>query len=289
MDSPAIGLIGAGALGRALALSLKAHGCNVVVVSSRSSGSAQALAAQVNGCRWAASPQETADSSDVVFITAPDSAISQVAGEVRWSSRHGVVHCSGAHTLDILRAAEVEGAAVASFHPYQTFACVSSPEDAVERFRGAAAAIEGAGWLRRYLGDLAGLLGCKAVFPDARDRALYHASAVMSCGHLAALTKVVVDMWKEMGVPEERALPIVVPIMQATLANIGSMGVEASVTGPAVRGDADTLGRHLGALEERLPQIAPLYRALARQSLLAVARKPSGPVAEELASLLDAP
>ncbi len=289
MDSPAIGLIGAGALGRALALSLKAHGCNVVVVSSRSSGSAQALAAQVNGCRWAASPQETADSSDVVFITAPDSAISQVAGEVRWSSRHGVVHCSGAHTLDILRAAEVQGAAVASFHPYQTFACVSSPEDAVERFRGAAAAIEGAGWLRRYLGELAGLLGCKAVFPDARDRALYHASAVMSCGHLAALTKVVVDMWKEMGVPEERALPIVVPIMQATLANIGSMGVEASVTGPAVRGDADTLGRHLGALEERLPQIAPLYRALARQSLLAVVWKPSGLVAEELASLLDAP
>ena len=287
MDSPAIGIIGAGTLGRALALCLKAHGCNVEMVSSHSAGSAEALAALLEDCRWASSPQEAADGSDVVFITTPDSAIDQVAGQVRWSSKHGVVHCSGAHTLDILQGAAHQGAAIGSFHPYQTFARVSSFEDAVQRFRGAGVAIEGDGWLAGFLENLAGRLDCRVVHVEARDRALYHASAVMSCGHLAALTKVVVDMWREMGVPEEDALPIIAPIMQTTLANIASGGVAASLTGPVVRGDGGTLGRHLDALEERLPDLAPLYRSLARQSLQAMDPEPSFAMAEDLAGLLD--
>ena len=287
MDAPVIGIIGAGTLGRALALCLKAHGCNVAVVSSRSPGSAEALAALVEGCRQAASLQEAADSADVVFITTPDSAIAQVAGQVRWSSGHGVVHCSGAHSLDVLQGAYQQGAAIGSFHPYQTFARVNTPEDAVERFRGAGVAIEGTGWLSGYLEDLAGSLGCRVVNVETEDRALYHASATMSCGHLAALAKVVVDMWREMGVPEEDALPIIAPIMQSTLANIASAGVAASLTGPAVRGDTETVGKHLGALEERLPELAPLYRSLARQSLLASRPDPSFPMAERLAVLLE--
>ena len=287
MDAPAIGIIGAGTLGRALALCLKAHGCKVAVVSSRSAGSAEALAALVEGCRQAASPQEAADGADVVFITTPDSAIAQVAGQVGWSSSHGVVHCSGAHTLDVLESASLQGASAGSFHPYQTFARVSSPEDAVQRFLGAGVAVEGSGWLAGYLEDLAGLLGGRVVHVEAGDRALYHASATMSCGHLAALAKVVVDMWREMGVPEEDALPIIAPIMQSTLANIASAGVAASLTGPAVRGDSETVGRHLGALEERLPGLAPLYRGLARHSLLAAGPDPSSPMAGELAGLLE--
>ena len=289
MDSPAIGIIGAGTLGRALALCLKAHGCNVEMVSSHSAGSAEALAALLEGCRWASSPQEAADGSDVVFITTPDSAIDQVAGQVRWSSKHGVVHCSGAHTLDILQGAAHQGAAIGSFHPYQTFALVSSSEEAVQRFRGAGVAVEGDGWLAGFLENLAGRLDCRVVHVEARDRALYHASAVMSCGHLAGLAKVIVDMWGEMGVSEEEALPIIAPIMQSTLANIASGGVAASLTGPVVRGDGGTLGRHLDALEERLPDLAPLYRTLARQSLLAIASEPSSGMAEDLAGLLDDP
>ena len=289
MNAPAIGIIDAGTLGRALALCLKAHGYDVAVVCSRSAGSAEALAALVEGCSWTESPQEAADGSDVVFMTTPDSAIAQVAGQVRWLSSHGVIHCSGAHSLDVLQAAASQGASVGSFHPYQTFACVSSPEDAVQRFHGAGVAVEGEGWLAGWLEVLAGLLGCRVVHVEARDRALYHASATMSCGHLAALAKVVMDMWREMGVPEEDALPIVAPIMQSTLANIASAGVAASLTGPAVRGDSGTVGRHLEAVEERLPGLAPLYRGLARHSLLAARPDPSSPMAEELAGLLEDP
>ncbi len=287
MEATAIGIIGAGALGRALALCLKTHGCNVAVVSSRSATSAEALADLVEGCGWTGSPQEAADAADIVFVTTPDSAIAQLASQVRWSSSHGVVHCSGAHTLDVLQDASLQGAFVGSFHPYQTFALVSSPEDAIQRFRGAGVAVEGTGWLAGYLEDLAGLLGCRVVQVEARDRALYHASATMSCGHLAALATVVLDMWRDMGVPEEEALPIIATIMQSTLANVASAGVAASLTGPAVRGDTETVGKHLGALEVRLPGLAPLYRSLARQSLLAARPESSCPMAEELAGLLE--
>ena len=35
------------------------------------------------------------------------------------------------------------------------------------------------------------------------------------------------------------------------------------LTGPAVRGDWETVEAHLDAIRERLPELEPLYRALA--------------------------
>ncbi len=289
MKAPSIGFIGAGTLGKALALSLKAKGCNVAAVFSRSRKSAENLASLINGCKCTASPQETADCCDVVFITTPDSAIAQVVNQVRWSPKHGVIHCSGSHTLEVLEHAALQGSAIGSFHPFQTFACVETHTGAAERFQGAGVAIEGTGWLCGYLDELAGLMGCKSVHPNADDRALYHASAVMSCGQLAALIKGVTDIWKEMGVPEEEARPIIVTLMKTTLANVASAGVGPSMTGPVVRGDIDTVRRHLRALESRLPRLVPTYRSLAKEELLVASSILPSKVAGEIADLLDGP
>ena len=286
-ERPSVSFIGAGRVAGVLAPEMARLGYPVAATASRSRESSERVAALV-GAR-AALAQEAVDAAELVFITTPDGAIGGVASQAHWRAGQSVVHCSGAHTLDILQSAAHQGAAIGSFHPYQTFALISSSEEAVQRFCGAGVAVEGDGWLAGFLENLAGRLGCRVVRVETRDRALYHASAVMSCGHLAALAKVVVDMWREMGVSEEDALPIIAPIMQSTLSNIASGGVAASLTGPVVRGDGGTLDRHLDALEGRLPDLAPLYRSLARQSLLAIASGPSSEMAEDLAGLLDDP
>ena len=266
-DDPRIGFIGAGTLGKGLALALASEGYRIVAVSSRSSSSAEDLAARITGCEALASSQELADRCDLVFITTPDEVINQVTSRVEWRRGQGVVHCSGAESLDVLESAARLGALTGSFHPFQTFACLETPEEAVERLEGITFSIEGQGWLLGFLEKIASQLGSGAIRPRPEDRAIYHASAVMSCGYLVALLKAAADMWQVMGVPPEEALSIVLPLAKSTLTNISRAGIDASVTGPLVRGDIPTLRSHLEALESRLPQLVPLYCSLSRESL----------------------
>jgi len=51
-------------------------------------------------------------------------------------------------------------------------------------------------------------------------------------------------------------------LLTATLDNTLRSGHDA-LTGPIARGDWSTVEAHLSALEERAPDLVPLYRALA--------------------------
>ena len=56
------------------------------------------------------------------------------------------------------------------------------------------------------------------------------------------------------------------PILRQTLANYASLGAADSFSGPIVRGDIDTVKRHLGALEST-PVARKIYAALARAAM----------------------
>ena len=120
------------------------------------------------------------------------------------------------------------------------------------------------------------------------SRALYHASAVLGCGYLAALLQVAVDSWLEMGFSDGEALAALLPLVETTVANIGKQGVAASVTGPVVRGDVGTIESHLAALSNSPPPALRVYQALTAASLpLAVQRGVyAGPV-EQIRALID--
>ena len=286
MDDPPIGFIGAGTLGKGLALALANRGYRVVAVSSRSLSSAEALAFLISGCEALPGPQEVADRCNLVFITTPDEAINQVVSQMEWQPSQGVVHCSGAAPLDVLEPVTRVGALTGSFHPFQTFACVETPEEAVERLEGTTFSVEGTGWLLSFLEEIACRLGGKAMFLKPEDRAIYHASAVMSCGYLVALFKAAADMWQVMGVPPEEALPIILPLAKSTLANLSRAGIDPSATGPVVRGDVATLKRHLEALEGNLPRLVPLYCSLSLESLPLARERVSGENLEAMDQLI---
>ena len=68
-----------------------------------------------------------------------------------------------------------------------------------------------------------------------------------------------------MGVPDPvRAMQ---PLQRATLDNVARLGPGVALTGPAVRGDAGTIERNLGAVAEVMPEAVPAYVALARVAL----------------------
>ena len=149
---PAIGFIGAGVLGKGLALALAAKEYRVVAAYSRSAVSAQQLADQVPGCRVVDSAQELSEAVDLAFITTPDWAISEVAASVTWRPGQGVAHCCGAASTEILKPASDQGAVAGALHPFQTFGGVTDSTEAVARLSEVTFAVSGQGWLGKSEG-----------------------------------------------------------------------------------------------------------------------------------------
>jgi len=182
--------------------------------------------------------------ADLVVICVPDSAIPEVAATVKvgpW-----VAHVSGATPLASLAPHERRF----SVHPLQTLSRAQGPE----QLDGAWAAVSGenpealerARWL-------AETLGLRPFELADTDRALYHAAAVIGGNFLVTLHRTASRLLDEVGAPPEA----IVPLMRRTIEN------EFELTGPIARGDWATVEAHLAALEERAPDLVPLYRAMA--------------------------
>ena len=276
-SDPAIGFIGAGVLGKGLALALTAKDYRLVAAYSRSAGSAQRLAAQTPGCRVVNSAQELSEAVDLAFITTPDRTIEEVAASVTWRPGQGVVHSCGAASTEILKPASDQGAVAGAFHPFQTLGGVTDSTEAAARLLGVTVAVSGQGWLEDFLWELAGKIGGRPVSIPDDDRPLYHAAAVLGCGHLTALLQAAVEVWQAMGFTSQQAMQSLYPICRATLDTAARDGTEAAATGPVVRGDAGTLRSHLEALFLRLPELVPVYCVLAAESLPLAASRGAGP------------
>lgn len=262
-----IGFVGAGVLGSGLALALRAAGWRVTAIASRTQSSAERAASLIDGCVAMGSAQQVADACDLVFITTPDSVIAEVSRAVTWRPGQGVAHCCGAASIELLDAAANAGAAVGAMHPFQTFAAIDGPDQAAERLKGVTFAISSTGWLAEFLPNLAESLGGHGIeIPDGM-RPLYHASAVLSCGYLSTLLDAAVELWTSMGFTEEDGVRAAVPLARATIEAIERQGPANAVTGPVVRGDAETVAAHLDLLSEHAAHLLPLYRQLTESSL----------------------
>ena len=279
------GFIGAGMTGNALAVRLSQKGWPVVAVSSRTLSSAQRLAKRVRNCQVCHTTQELADVAELVFITTPDDVIAQVCSEVRWHKKQSVLHCSGAHSVDILGPAKRLGAAVGSFHPLQTFADV---DQAIANLPGSTFALEAEEPLLSTLKELTHLLDGNWVELKPGDKVLYHAAAVFACNYLVTLVKLALDLWKDFGVSSKEATRALLPLLRGTINNIENIGLPDCLTGPVARGDLGTIERHLRALDAKNPSLLTTYKELGLQTIpIALAKgKVNEQKAEEMKTLL---
>ena len=280
-----IGFIGAGTTGTALAVRFSQKKCMVVAVSSRTLSSAQKLAGLMPNCHVCHTAQEVSDAAELVFITTPDDVIAQVCGEVQWHEGQNVVHCSGAHSIDILEPARKLGAAVGSFHPLQTFADV---DQAIDNLPGSTFALEAEEPLLSTLKELTLLLNGNWVELKPGDKVLYHTAAVFACNYLVTLVKLAVDLWLDFGVSSKEATRALLPLLKGTINNIDNIGLPDCLTGPVARGDSGTVVRHLSALEARNPSLLATYKELGLQTIpIALSKgKINEQKAEEMRALL---
>jgi predicted short-subunit dehydrogenase-like oxidoreductase (DUF2520 family) len=191
----------------------------------------------------------------IVFLAVPDAVIGDVAARVAASDPApavSFVHLSGALTLDVL--APLRGHAVGSFHPLQSFPFPREPE----AFRGITIAVDASTpALMRMLRRLARYLGARPRKVAAEERVLYHAAAVLASNLVLATFSEGVRQLRRIGWSEADATGALLPLLDGVVANIRHKGVLKSLTGPIRRGDAETVRRHLEALDR-----PDLYRIL---------------------------
>lgn len=258
-----IGIIGAGRVGTSLALSSFPNG-DVVAVSSRRAAQRDWLLRTAPKLKVVEKATEVAMLSDLVFITTSDAAIKPVCDGIDWQPYHHVVHCSGVLPLNVLASAKEAGAAVAGFHPLQTF-----PTNDSHRLLNISYAIDCededlADWLwdltRAYESEGFAIEGGPA-------HAAYHASAVLACGLLGGLVGISAELWRFAGIEREDALKMLSPMLRSTVDAIAEDGLPDAISGPYVRGDIETIRTHLEVTSEVNPDISRAYAALALAQL----------------------
>ncbi|MCU1302535.1 MAG: hypothetical protein JWQ87_2819 [Candidatus Sulfotelmatobacter sp.] len=267
-----IAIVGAGNLAGALATSLHAAGYRIDLIISRSSGAslrrARRLARQVGAS--AVTGVRAKIQSQVVWFCVPDSAIAGAAESLLevadWKNKVAL-HSSGALNSDELNVLRGRGAAVASVHPLMTFVNGARPPLATVPF-----ALEG---------DRKAVVIARSIVRDLRgvafnirkqQKGAYHAWGMFLSPLLTALLAASENVAAAAGVRGKTARERMLPILQQTLANYARLGAAGAFSGPLVRGDADTVKKHLKALQEdRGAQ--EIYIVLARAALGALPAK----------------
>jgi predicted short-subunit dehydrogenase-like oxidoreductase (DUF2520 family) len=263
---PRVVMVGAGNLGTALALALQRAGYSIEEVIARSRGAslqrAKKLARQVRAARG--STDLSGSSGELIWFCVPDAEIARasraLANIIEWKGRIAL-HSSGALSSDELQALRVRGAAVASVHPLMTFVRGARPSLAGVSFavEGDAAALRMA---RRVVRDLGG-----RAYPIRRqDKAAYHAWGTFASPLLTALLATTQQVAALAGVDPKEAKQRMMPILRQTLENYASFGAAGAFSGPIVRGDADTVKKHLRVLRGA-PVAREVYSELARAAL----------------------
>ncbi len=257
----AVGLIGAGRAGTAMAAALAGAGHRVVAAAAVSQASLDRLAAvlpQVPVKR----PEQVARMADLVLLTVPDDVLPGLASGLAATRTpmegRLVAHASGRHGLAVLDPLTRLGALPLALHPVMTF---TGRREDVAKMAGICFGVTAPLPLRPVAEVLVMEMGGEPVFIEEDKRHLYHAALANAANYLVALVVQSQDMLRGAGVADPAKM--LGPLLWAALENALLLG-PAALTGPVARGDADTIAAHLTAIKAAAPEALGAYLALAR-------------------------
>jgi predicted short-subunit dehydrogenase-like oxidoreductase (DUF2520 family) len=187
---------------------------------------------------------ELADHADVLLIAVSDRAIGEVAAQIPETNAI-LFHASGSLTA-------VRGGF--SLHPLRSLPPVGVPSD----LRDALLVFEGNH--RHVAEEIAKNIGARFAAVDADEKALYHAAAVFGSNYVAAVLDIAERLMSRAGVGDAR--PDLVALAHSAIRNWSAQEGPQRFTGPAARGDRETISKHLAALSND-PQLKDIYELLA--------------------------
>ena len=201
-----------------------------------------------------------------LLLTVPDSAVPEVAADIAELGEAPadcvMLHFDGSRPASILQPAAERGYAIGSLHPIQT---IADPESGAERLAKARFTFEGGPTARVAAREIVDALGARMLEVHPRDKARYHAACVFASNYVVACAAVATRLLTEAadisGAEAEEALR---PLWSSAAANLFRPGLPGALTGPIMRGDVETVRRHLGNLTG---DTLKLYGQLALEAL----------------------
>ena len=233
-----VAIIGAGAVGTNLANVFFKKGVNVVQIITRDVEHGKSIA---DSCKavYTQNPGVLLKSVTHVFLTVPDQVIPELASRLS-KGGYCLLHTSGSTHIDLLRK---HADNVGVFYPLQSF-----DRDQAPNWSEIPIFIEASNQsLENQLIDLGTKIGESATLLDSKSRSLVHLSAVFACNFSNYMVSIAQDLVKSAG----QSGDILIPLLQETISRAVKVGAKASQTGPAKRGDFDTIKKHLDLLSFR--------------------------------------
>jgi predicted short-subunit dehydrogenase-like oxidoreductase (DUF2520 family) len=282
---PVVSLVGAGAVGTALARRLHQKHYPIGGVLSRTRSEAKALACQVDADLGSDRTSDMPESTRFLFICVPDQAVAEVARELAsvkhpWSTTV-VAHTSGALTADVLGPLAEQGATVLSFHPLQSF----RPHQPI-LWDAIIIGIEGDDHAVACGEAMALGLKVRPVVIDTEAKGAYHMAASMASNFFATLVALVLEVLEEVGIEPDLGFEMIKPLIEGTWHNLQTTSPQDALTGPIVRGDLETVELHGTVLRYALPRFASVYVALAAETVR-LAHQSNRLASEEAESMLE--
>ena len=214
------------------------------------------------------------EKSTIVILTVPDDNIAALCRHlitlpIHWKQKM-VVHCSGAQPKSVLQPLEERGAITASFHPIYSFAI--NPSDNlylkeawidIETDKAGQKILEQVFWFHKD----------KFFIVDPTSKLQFHLASVYFSNFLVALSDVGLEIIHDIGESEPDLFKIFEPLIYSTLAQIKNNGIRDAVTGPASRGDLETIKKHIEMLQSQNPDALEIYLILT-QKIIALQKLP---------------
>jgi predicted short-subunit dehydrogenase-like oxidoreductase (DUF2520 family) len=235
-----ISFVGSGNLATRLALEFENVGHHVVEVCSRNDKNALLLAAKLYKADVKTDYDFSNSRAEIIFIAVNDDAISEVAKEIIVKEGVVLVHTSASKPLELLQFAATENTGV--FYPLQTFS-----KNKRINFEEIPIFLEAAS-IQAFLvlNDLARSISKKTYQVDREKRMAVHVAAVFACNFTNYLFRVAQEILKKEDLTFDLLKPLIVETVNKSLA----LGPDKAQTGPAARGDLETLDSHMEYLSK---------------------------------------
>jgi predicted short-subunit dehydrogenase-like oxidoreductase (DUF2520 family) len=251
-------ILGAGRAGRGLARALRAGGVQIAGLHGRHAVAADGITA--------GAPPSSLGSATCVLVTVRDAQLEgalATLGDAALQRAAVVLHASGSADPKGLADLRAAGHACGTFHP---LVALSDPAHAPQRLRGAWIGVDGDEAARRVSERLAAAVGARVLHIPPGEKPRYHAAAVFASNFPTVLMCLAEELLRHAGIESAVARRALHPLFASAVENLREGEGTRALTGPIVRGDADTVKRHLLALRAD-PDTLDAYRALSRAAL----------------------
>ena len=253
-------LLGAGNVGTVLGHELQRLGHKIQQVYSRTLEHADVLAKELGSTSTNALSEITL-LADLYILTVKDDAILEIAQSLRLPGRV-VVHTSGSMPMSALSPISEKTGVV---YPLQTFS-----RSREVNWKEIPFCLEASGpELYSFLQVFAQAISPKIIAIDSEQRRWLHLSAVWASNFLNHMLLQAKTIAEKNGL----AFEFLKPLVLETVNKAFQIGPASAQTGPALRGDQVTLGRHTGMLADSGSGIVQQLYTLLSDSIAASAKE----------------